>query len=214
MVYVIPQGVNMLKSVNDVLYRSKGFEVNFGVVIKNNKPGKPNTVSSYRNEDTKLITVNIDSFYKRFISFNKISYNTESRNRDKTSYVFSIRHFHQLLKAIETCHDWLRLKKFEYIFIRDSNGHVKSIGERPNYLPTIQLKNGTKVRFSPAVVVDSMDGLKYEGISIYTKQGAIINLTCEEFLVFHFSMKNFLNNSYSNTIQLISTASSFLGMKR
>lgn len=193
--------------ITDVLYRNHNFKLS--VILFGDNSTKDNSkykdkkiISALRNENSCKIFLN--TFNKTFLSLETIPPNiVESKPVKGEKILFPQTCFNDLDQALSLCVEWLKSKQYKYLFNVDGSGNVKGLGTAPPYHPAVYKSASEYIRFAPAVV-RSFDGNLYEGISLRSNKGVFTSFTCTDFFTLSSITRNFMFNSYNNTLQLLS----------
>jgi len=209
----------MFKNVSDVLFKSGNFKASLILYVTN---GPQTTTDKFKRQDFISIRKNLnpndppsvyfDTYQKCGISLQSSVFE-DGKSVLNESFYISQRMFQDLHVSLDVCCEWMRSKVYRNLFDIDSEGAVKGLGLNPPFNPSIYKNQCEYIRFYPAIVKD-FNGTAYEGISIRSHKGPLVQLTCMEFLTFYTALKSYLNNSYGNNLSLVNLALSFAHMTK
>jgi len=197
----------MVGSVGDRLYSNRGFSVDILIMTGNNsKYDGGKLISSYVNKSgVKNITFN--TCHKKMIIFSYRVYDREERKSFVKKFVVPFKLFEELKLAVDVTVGWLTSTKYADLFVRN-DGVLTRLGNVPSKLPTVVRTRSEFLLFKPSIVIDD-SGSKMEGVSILLSGEPLASLACGDYLTMVNGLRSFLNNSYTSTLQLISTAMLF-----
>lgn len=208
----------MLKSVNDVLYKSYNFKIQLMMFVDDTgspqndkfKRNKIVNVSQSRNPNEHP-SVYFDTYARALIGFCATSFDTNNKPTLGDHVYFSQKSFYEIDMALNVCTEWLRSKNFKHLFDVDKEGVVVGLGAAAPYNPSVYKNQSEFIRFFPAVVKD-INGIKYEGVSIKSHKGALAQFTCGEFLAMASCVKSYILNMYGNNLLLLNSALNYIHM--
>ena len=216
----------VLGTVWDNIYKTRGFSIDFGVFVDNDHKPKNQSDGRFKNNGffriqkdgvhNNLAHVYMDSYRNKILSFKSSAFDEEERTTKVVNKAnFTTKKFPELIVALDTVNAWMKAKEFEYLFIRGKGGKIESLGPPPPFRPYIKLNmSGSQwIQFTPSVVKDE-NGYDHEGVAIVTQSGNIVSMPHYDIVPLTVLLRDWLRNHYSNTMNLVTTATILMNSNR
>lgn len=193
----------MISTIKDTVFKSTNFKIIITLLLDGDEKYKKNDFYSAFKNKKGTTSINMDSVSRSIISFNSYTFE-DGKYQVSNGINLSTRTYHDILCALTLCEEWLKSKKYKYLFTIIDN-KLRGLGSLPPYCPIVYRNNVDFLRFVPAVVKDHSGNL-CEGIGLKTDKNPIVQLTADEFLNMSLILKSYINNVYSSNLQLYNAA--------